>query len=71
VRELRRRHPGADVRTLALTCDEPPAALLDRRVDAVVARLLFPVGGLRVTPLYDESRATSSWPAAPATAAPS
>jgi DNA-binding transcriptional LysR family regulator len=56
VRELRHRHPGADVRTLALACDEPPSALLDRRVDAVVARLLFPVGGLRVTPLYDEPR---------------
>jgi DNA-binding transcriptional LysR family regulator len=56
VRELRRLHPGADVRTLALTCDEPPAALLDQRVDAVVARLLFPVGGLHVTPLYNEPR---------------
>lgn len=56
VRELRHRHPDADVRTLALTCDEPPAALLDQRVDAVVARLLFPTGGLRVTPLYDEPR---------------
>jgi DNA-binding transcriptional LysR family regulator len=56
VRELRHRHPGADVRTLALTCDEPPAALLDHRVDVVVARLLFPVGGLRVTPLYNEPR---------------
>ena len=56
MRELRHRHPGADVRTLALACDEPSAALLDQRVDAVVARLLFPVGGLCVTPLYQEPR---------------
>ena len=56
VRELRHRHPGADVRTLHLTCDEPSAALLDHRVDAVVARLLFPVGQLHVTTLYDEPR---------------
>jgi DNA-binding transcriptional LysR family regulator len=56
VRELRHRHPGTDVRTLHLTCDEPPAALLDHRVDAVVARLLFPPGGLDVTVLYTEPR---------------
>jgi DNA-binding transcriptional LysR family regulator len=56
VRELRRRYPGADVSTLLLPCDEPPAALLDHRVDAVLARLQFPVGQLHVTALYDEPR---------------
>ena len=56
VRELRHRHPGADVDTLHLACDEPPAALLDHRVDAVVARLPLPGAQLHVTPLYDEPR---------------
>jgi DNA-binding transcriptional LysR family regulator len=56
VRELRHRRPGADVHTLYLPCDEPPAALLEHRVDAVVARLQFPAGQLHVTALYDEPR---------------
>ncbi|MCQ4043757.1 LysR family transcriptional regulator [Streptantibioticus rubrisoli] len=56
VRELRRRHPDADVRTLHLSWDEPRAALLDHRVDAVVARLPFPTDQLHVTVLYDEPR---------------
>jgi DNA-binding transcriptional LysR family regulator len=57
VRELRHRHPDAEVRTLHLAWNEPRAALLDHRVDAVVARLPFPTGQLHVTVLYDEPRA--------------
>jgi DNA-binding transcriptional LysR family regulator len=56
VRELRRRHPDADVRVLHLAWDEPRAALLDHRVDAVVGRLPFATDGLHVTVLYDEPR---------------
>jgi DNA-binding transcriptional LysR family regulator len=57
VRDLRRRHPDAEVRTLHLNWDEPRAALFDHRVDAVVARLPFPTDQLHVTILYDEPRA--------------
>ncbi len=56
VRDLRHRHPDADVRTLHLAWNEPRAALLDHRVDAVVARLPFPTGQLHVTILHDEPR---------------
>jgi DNA-binding transcriptional LysR family regulator len=56
VRDLRRQHPDADVRTLHLAWNEPHTALLDHRVDAVVARLPFPTGQLHVTILYDEPR---------------
>src|SRR3954462_4870481 len=56
VRELRRRNPGAEVRTLHLAWNEPRAALLDRRGDAVVARMPFATDRLRVTRLYDEPR---------------
>jgi DNA-binding transcriptional LysR family regulator len=56
VRELRRRHPDADVRVTHLAWDEPRAALLDHRADAVVTRLPFATGGLHVTVLYDEPR---------------
>jgi DNA-binding transcriptional LysR family regulator len=56
VRELRRQHPDADVQTLHLAWNQPRAALLDRRVDAAVARLPFPTGQLHVTVLYDEPR---------------
>jgi DNA-binding transcriptional LysR family regulator len=56
VRELRHRHPDADVQTLHLAWDEPRAALLDHRVDAAVTRLPFPTGELHVTVLYDEPR---------------
>jgi DNA-binding transcriptional LysR family regulator len=56
VRELRRRHPGADVQTLHLAWNEPHVALLDRRVDAVVARMPFSTDKLDVTVLYDEPR---------------
>jgi DNA-binding transcriptional LysR family regulator len=57
VRELRHRHPDADVQTLHLDWHEPREALLDHRVDAVVARLPFPTDQLHVTVLYDEPRA--------------
>jgi DNA-binding transcriptional LysR family regulator len=56
VRELRRRHPDADVRTLHLNWNEPRTALLDHRVDAAVARLPFATDQLEVTILYDEPR---------------
>lgn len=56
VRELSRRHRDAEVRTLHLAWNEPRSALLDHRVDAVVARLPFPTDGLDVTALYDEPR---------------
>ncbi|MER6571670.1 LysR family transcriptional regulator [Streptomyces sp. NPDC001093] len=56
VRELRHRHPDAEVRTTQLTPGEPSQALLDHHVDAVVARLPFPTDGLDVTALYDEPR---------------
>jgi DNA-binding transcriptional LysR family regulator len=56
VRELRRRHPDADVHTQHLPWNEVRKALLDRRVDAVVARLPFSTDQLHVTVLYDEPR---------------
>jgi DNA-binding transcriptional LysR family regulator len=57
VREVRRRHPEAEVRTVHLNWNEPRAALLDGRADAVVCRLPFPTEGLHVTVLYAEPRA--------------
>jgi DNA-binding transcriptional LysR family regulator len=56
VRELRHRHPDADVQAVHLTWNEPRAALLDHRVDAAVTRLPFPTDQLHVTVLYDEPR---------------
>jgi DNA-binding transcriptional LysR family regulator len=56
VRELRHRHPDADVQTLHLAWNQPRAALLEHRVDAAVTRLPFPTGQLHVTVLYDEPR---------------
>ncbi|MGY4981318.1 LysR family transcriptional regulator [Streptomyces sp. 900105755] len=56
VRELRHRHPEADVRTLHVDWNEPRAALLDHRVDVVVTRFLFSADGLDITVLYDEPR---------------
>jgi DNA-binding transcriptional LysR family regulator len=56
VRELRHQHPDADVHTLHLAWNEPREALLDHRVDAVVARLPIETGQLHVTILYDEPR---------------
>jgi DNA-binding transcriptional LysR family regulator len=56
VRDLRRRHPDADVQTLHLAWNEPREALLDHRVDAAVTRLPIRTDGLHVTILYDEPR---------------
>lgn len=55
-RELRRRHPEVTVRTTYLGWRRPAEALLDRQVDAVVARAPFPADRLRITHLYDEPR---------------
>jgi DNA-binding transcriptional LysR family regulator len=56
VREVRHQHPDAEVRALHLDWNEPRAALLEHRVDAVVTRFPLPTAGLRVTVLYDEPR---------------
>jgi DNA-binding transcriptional LysR family regulator len=56
VRELRHRHPEAEVRTLHLNWNDARAALLDHRVDAAVLRLPLPSAGLHVTVLHDEPR---------------
>jgi DNA-binding transcriptional LysR family regulator len=56
VRELRRQHPGADVRTRYLLPGDVAAALLEGRVDAAVARLPFRAEGLDVTVLHTEDR---------------
>ena len=56
VREVRHRHPDADVQTLHLEWNEPRQALLDHRVDAVVTRLPLSTDGLQVSVLYDEPR---------------
>lgn len=56
VRLLRESHPDAQVDTLHLAWNEPPTALLEHRVDAVVARLPFPAEHLRVSLLFEEPR---------------
>ncbi|MER5526287.1 LysR substrate-binding domain-containing protein [Streptomyces sp. NPDC002677] len=56
VRDLRHRHPEADVRTLHVDWNEPRDALLDHRVDVVVTRFLFTADDLDITLLYDEPR---------------
>jgi len=56
VREMRHRHPEVEVRVRHLDWGDTRAALLDHRVDALVARLPFPTDGLNVTVLYDEPR---------------
>ncbi|MFI7067885.1 LysR family transcriptional regulator [Kribbella sp. NPDC050124] len=55
-RELRRRHPEADVQAVHIGWNEPHSALTEHRVDAVVARLPFASERLHVTVLYDEPR---------------
>ena len=55
-RELRNRHPDAEVQIAHVAWSDVREALLDHRVDAVVARLPFPTDGLHVTVLYDEPR---------------
>ncbi|OZM70380.1 LysR family transcriptional regulator [Amycolatopsis antarctica] len=56
VRELRHRHPDADVHVQHIGWDDPRTVLFEYRADAVVTRLPFPTDGLRVTILYDEPR---------------
>jgi DNA-binding transcriptional LysR family regulator len=56
VREMRHRHPDADVHAQHVAYDDVRAALLEHRVDAVVARLPFATDQLHVTVLYDEPR---------------
>ena len=57
IRELRHRYPDTDVRTLHLTGScETRAALLGKRVDALVTRLPFRTDQLHVRVLYDELR---------------
>ncbi|MFE4958048.1 LysR family transcriptional regulator [Streptomyces sp. NPDC056653] len=56
VRELRRRCPDAEVRALHLDWNDVHPALLDHRVDVVIAREPFPTGQLRVAILYQEPR---------------
>jgi DNA-binding transcriptional LysR family regulator len=56
VRELRSRRPDAGVHTLHLDPSEVHPALLDHRVDVVIAREPFPTGQLLVTVLYEEPR---------------
>jgi DNA-binding transcriptional LysR family regulator len=57
VRELRHRHPDAEVSSQFLSWNEPREALLDHRADVVVTRLPIETTGLHVTILYDEPRA--------------
>ncbi|MCI2419820.1 LysR substrate-binding domain-containing protein [Saccharopolyspora sp. K220] len=56
MRELRHRHPDADVHALYLEWNDRRAALLDHRVDAVVTRLPLPTDKLHVTVLHEEPR---------------
>ncbi|WP_329281617.1 LysR family transcriptional regulator [Streptomyces sp. NBC_01451] len=57
VRELRRRHPAAEVATRYLSCRDV-GALSDKRVDALIARAPLPFAAADVftTPLYEEPR---------------
>lgn len=56
MRELRRRHLDAEVQSLHLAWNEPRAAPLAHRVDAVVTRLPLLTDKLHVTVLYEEPR---------------
>ncbi|MER5513904.1 LysR substrate-binding domain-containing protein [Streptomyces sp. NPDC002763] len=56
VRDVRHRHPEADIRTLHVDWNEPRDALLDHRVDVVVTRFLFTADDLDIAVLYDEPR---------------
>lgn len=56
VRDLRRRHPDAEVRVQYVEWGHSHAALIEHRVDAVVTRLPIPSDKLHVTVLYDEPR---------------
>lgn len=56
VAELRARHPTAQVRTVGIAYDEPHAALVDHRVDVVVARGPLLGGPLDVVVLSEVPR---------------
>ncbi|SNX66068.1 DNA-binding transcriptional LysR family regulator [Streptomyces sp. TLI_55] len=57
VRELRHRHPDAEIATRHLSCSDV-GALSDQRVDALIARTPLPLAadGVVTTPLYEEPR---------------
>ncbi|WP_046776742.1 LysR family transcriptional regulator [Streptomyces yangpuensis] len=57
VRELRHRHPDAEIATRHLSCSGV-GALSDKRVDALIARTPLPLaaGDVFTTPLYEEPR---------------
>ncbi|MFF0095538.1 LysR family transcriptional regulator [Streptomyces canus] len=57
VRELRHRHPDAEIATRHLSCRDV-GALSDRRVDALIARAPLPLAtdDVFTTPLYEEPR---------------
>ncbi len=57
VRELRRRHPDAEVSTRHLEWNGAQPALTDHVVDVAVTRLPIPLDGIDVTVLYREPRA--------------
>jgi DNA-binding transcriptional LysR family regulator len=57
VRELRHRHPDAEVTSQFVNWNEQREVLLDHRADVVVTRLPIETTGLHVTILYDEPRA--------------
>lgn len=56
VRSVRDRNPDADVQAVHLHWGQAREALLEHRVDALVARLPLATDGLHVTILYDEPR---------------
>ncbi|MFD7668503.1 LysR family transcriptional regulator [Streptomyces sp. NPDC059788] len=56
VRDLRLRHPDAEVHSQFVACTDIRTALLDHQVDALVARAPFPTDRLHVSVLYDEPR---------------
>jgi DNA-binding transcriptional LysR family regulator len=56
VKRLRQTHPEAVIEARHVDWDGVHTALLDRRVDAVVARMPFPADRLRVMVLYTEPR---------------
>ncbi|MFD4636386.1 LysR family transcriptional regulator [Lentzea sp. NPDC058436] len=57
VRELRRRHPDAEITSRHLSCRDV-GALAEKRVDALIARAPLPLDAddVVVTPLYEEPR---------------
>jgi DNA-binding transcriptional LysR family regulator len=56
VRGMRLRHPDAEIKATHLTHDDARTALVEHRIDVLVARLPFRTEGLHVTVLYDEPR---------------